>query len=147
MFYRPSSSLLLCPEGSLILLALVATLESFHFNLSLLPALDQEVAYPFIDWDAEEEEEEEEEREGGAGKQKKKKKKDKKKSPPPSKEREGGREGSSPYPVPLSPQTLIRGLDQTKLEDEDEMKRMRQALLHNPMYVREGGREGGGEGR
>jgi len=129
----------------LILLALVATLESFHFNLSLLPALDQEVAYPFIDWDAEEEGEGG--GEGRAGKQKKKKK-DRNKSPPPLKEREGGREGSSPYPVPPSPRTLMRGLDAAKLEDEEEMKRMRQALLHNPMYVclgREGGREGGGE--
>ena len=111
----------------------MATLESFHFSLSLLPALDHEVAYPFIDWDAEEEEEE-----GGkerrAGKQEKKKKKQSKKSrsPPPLRER-GGRGLGSPGPVPPSPQTLIRGLDGTKLEDEEEMKRMRQALLHNPM--------------
>ena len=120
-------------------------MESFDFSLSLLPALDQEVAYAFIDWDAEGEEEEEEEEEGArkerrAGKQeeeeekkKKKKKQNKKsKSPPPLGEREG-RGLRSPCPVPLSPQTLIRGLDGTELEDEEEMKRMRQALVHNPM--------------
>ncbi|EWM22238.1 rap2 interacting protein x isoform 3, partial [Nannochloropsis gaditana] len=50
VFYDPSLSLLLCPEGSLILLALVSTLETFSFSLHLKPGLDREVAYPFIDW-------------------------------------------------------------------------------------------------
>ncbi|KAM3570389.1 hypothetical protein VYU27_007547 [Nannochloropsis oceanica] len=147
VFYRPSASLLLCPEGSNILLALVATLESFQFSLSLLPALDQEVVYPFIDWDADEEEEEEGRKKRRGGRQEKKKKKENKKGklPPPLREREG-KELRSPHSVPPSPQTLIRGLDATKLEDEEEMKRMRQALLHNPkLSFNEHDRSGHGE--
>ena len=40
VFYKPRASLLLCPEGSLILLALVATLEAFDFALRPTHALD-----------------------------------------------------------------------------------------------------------
>lgn len=40
MFYQPQASLLLCPEGSLILLALVATLEAFDFTLRPAHTLD-----------------------------------------------------------------------------------------------------------
>jgi hypothetical protein len=40
VFYKPRASLLLCPEGSLILLALIATLEAFDFTLRPSHALD-----------------------------------------------------------------------------------------------------------
>lgn len=40
MFYKPQRSLLLCPEGSLILLALVATLQAFDFTLRPSHTLD-----------------------------------------------------------------------------------------------------------
>jgi hypothetical protein len=92
------------------------------------------VAYPFIDWAGGGQ------KGGGAGTGGSLKRGKDKKAALALREKEqggeGGREGGgarSPFPIPASPQTMIQSLDGTKLEDEEEMKRMRQALQLNPM--------------